>query len=411
MRRITLFICLFLFLLNSNAQTLHFSDLAKISLITCSPGEDVYARFGHSAIRVNDSINNIDIVFNYGIFDFNSKSFYLKFIKGETDYKLAAYDFSYFLPEYEERNSWVWEQVLNLTPTEKKELIEFLIENYQPENRTYRYNFVFDNCSTRPRDKILEALDGRLIYKNPKNEETFRDWVGIYVGEKTWLKLGIDMIFGDDADVVATQSKSMFLPEVLMNEFQTAEIVSTNVDGGTQPLVSEYNVLVSKKMEENKELFFLFRPLPATLFLLALGCAFLYKKRRFHYYYKALDTILFVLIGLIGCVVFYLSFFSLHPLVKSNANILWLNPLFLFAGIAQWFSPLRTTTFVILIINSILILLILILYAFEVHYFNIAFIPLTLLLFLRSFNYIRTRLKIGIKVGEKEIRYSSSQLK
>ena len=403
-------IYLFLCLLTPKAQAFSFSDSTKVSLITCSPGKEVYARFGHTAVRVNDPINGIDIVFNYGIFDFNSKNFYLKFIKGETDYKLAAYDFIYFLSEYIERNSWVWEQVLNLNPAEKKKLINSLMLNHRPENRTYRYNFVFDNCSTRPREKIIESLDGRLNYPFRESEKTFRDWVGLYTGEDTWLKFGIDMIFGDDADKLATRSQSMFLPEILMGEFQTAEITSIENEE-RRSLVSEYAILAEKKSEQKEELFFLFTPFAVSMFLLALGFAFLYKNRRFHYFYKTFDTVLFVTIGLIGCIVAYLSFFSLHPLVKHNASILWLNPLFLFAGVAQWIRPLKTATFFIILLNNLLILVILLLYAFDVHYFNAAFIPLITLLFLRSLNYNKIRLRKGIKIGNRKIKYSQNKWK
>lgn len=411
MKKASLFICLFVLLLNSNAQPFPISDSVEVSLITCSPGKEVYARFGHTAIRVNDPINDIDIVFNYGIFDFNSDNFYLKFIKGETDYKLAVYDFKYFLPEYIERNSWVWEQVLDLSIAEKKSLVNLLIENYQPENRTYRYNFVFDNCATRPRDKIIESISGRVIYNHPDSEKTFRDWVEVYVGSNTWLKFGIDMIFGDDADIIATKDQSMFLPDVLMEEFQMATIVSLHENNETHPLISKYNVLVEKEPEDVKQLFILFRPLPVTIFMLVLGLLFMYKNRKYHYFYKIMDTILFVAIGLIGCIAVYLSFFSLHPLVRHNIDILWLNPLFLIAGITQWFKRLRLPTLFIFALLNILILIVLLLYAFNVHYFNIAFIPLIVLLYIRSLNYIRIRVKKGIKIGNKKIKYSSSRLK
>ena len=406
MKKSVLFIFLFLFLLNLNAQVFSVSDDLKISLITCSPGKEIYARFGHTAVRINDPTNNIDIVFNYGIFNFNTQNFYLKFIKGETDYNLAAYDFSSFLPEYAERNSWVWEQVLNLNLTEKERLIDLLLVNYQPENRTYRYNFVFDNCSTRPRDKIKEALDGRLVYQNPETENTFRDWIELYVGTDSWLKFGIDMIFGDDSDIIATERESMFLPEVLMDEFHTATVVLNGENNETRPLISEYNIIVNKNPEKKKELFILFYPFSITSFLLILGFLFLFKQHKYHKFYKSFDSFLFITIGLIGCIAVYLSFFSQHPLVKHNANIMWLNPLFLVVGITQWFKPLKLITFFILLLNSILLVVILFLYIFNVHYFNIAFIPLIFLLYVRTYNYIRTRLKIGFKIGNRKIQYS-----
>ena len=144
------------------AQEMQFSDSASISILTCSPGQEVYAKFGHSGIRINDSVTKTDMVFNYGIFSFNTENFYYKFIKGETDYYLGVHPTDFFLAEYEERNSMVWEQVLNLSTTEKRKIINALIDNYRPENRVYRYNYVFDNCATRPRDKILNNITGYI---------------------------------------------------------------------------------------------------------------------------------------------------------------------------------------------------------------------------------------------------------
>ena len=136
-------------------------------------------------MRVCDPSKGVDLVFNFGVFNFNTDNFVFKFIKGETDYVLAVYDFNTFLPEYRERNSTVWEQVLNLSVAEKKELVRLLFENNQPENRVYRYNFIYDNCATRPRDKVLESLDGKVIYKTAPLYKTFREWVGEYIGYDT----------------------------------------------------------------------------------------------------------------------------------------------------------------------------------------------------------------------------------
>ena len=151
MRKTTLIIFFCLLFFHSGAQNLSFSDSASISIITCSPGQEVYAKFGHSGIRVSDPVNNKDLIFNYGIFSFDTENFYYKFIKGETDYFLGVHPTDFFLPEYKNRNSMVWEQVLNLTVTEKRRIINALLENYKPENRMYRYNFVFDKQNQQAR--------------------------------------------------------------------------------------------------------------------------------------------------------------------------------------------------------------------------------------------------------------------
>src|ERR1035437_506830 len=159
MKKYLLIVCILLTYIKLDAQQVIIGDSAVISLITCSPGQEVYSKFGHTAIRVKDPSNAIDIVFNFGIFSFETENFYYKFIKGETHYQLGVYETGFFLPEYVDRNSMVWEQILNLTTTEKRNLINNLLTNYEPQNRVYRYNFVFECCSTRPRDKILSSIN------------------------------------------------------------------------------------------------------------------------------------------------------------------------------------------------------------------------------------------------------------
>lgn len=213
-----LFFCLSFVI--TDAQNLVFSDSTIVSLVTCSPGKAAYEKFGHTAIRLNDPKNKIDLVFNYGIFSFETSNFYYKFVKGDTDYQLGVYPTEYFLPQYKERNSNVWESEILMTTAEKRNLINTLLENYRPENREYRYNFVYDNCATRPRDKILAAIEGHLILRNDVELKTYRQWFNSYAGNGSWLNFGLDLVFGMKADKDCPQYESMFLPEVLMNEFK-----------------------------------------------------------------------------------------------------------------------------------------------------------------------------------------------
>ena len=149
MKKVLFTFCCFLVTLQTFAQ---LSDQSTISLLTCEPGPAVYAKFGHTAIRITDPQNDFDIVFHYGIFDFSSDHFIARFVKGETDYQLGALPFRYFMPEYVERNSSVYEQKLNLTLEEKQKNYDALIENYQPKIVIYRYNFIYD---TAPHDIFL----------------------------------------------------------------------------------------------------------------------------------------------------------------------------------------------------------------------------------------------------------------
>jgi hypothetical protein len=358
----------------SHAQYLEVSDSTRISLLTCSPGKEVYARFGHTAIRVYDASKNIDLAFNYGIFNFNTTNFYLKFIKGETDYMLGATYTANFLPEYIERNSSVWEQTLNLGLDEKQELVDALFTNYEPENRIYRYNFVFDNCATRPRDKIKACLNSLLQYPNVYSELTFRNWIGKYVGTDTWLKFGIDIIIGSQADVYASREASMFLPEVLMREFDNAYTIDSI--GNQRNLILENNEIVKRKTEEIQVLPWYLTPLACScyFFLLASFISHIGAKRRKNS--KLFNSVVLLITGLLGFVVMYLSFFSLHPLVKYNYNILWLNPINIFTAVIIWIRPLKKLALTLQTINFILIITFLCFFVTNKQDFNIAFFPL-----------------------------------
>lgn len=385
MKRILLSFCILLCSLNIWAQTLTISDSAKISLITCSPGPEIYAKFGHTAIRVQDDANNVDVVFNYGIFSFNTSNFYYKFVKGETDYQLGIYETSFFLPEYKERNSSVWEQQLNLTASEKRKLFGMLMENYLPQNRIYRYNFIFDNCATRPRDKILSSLNSYVKFEAVSDQKTFRQWVGTYVGNDSWIKFGIDLLFGLDADRTTSLSESLFLPEILMTEFQSATIEGKNEPA--RKLVKEKTLLVSKNIDETEPASrWIFKPLGAAILLLIVGIIITAWDANRHRHLKIFDSLLLITTGLTGLIVCFMMLFSTHPLVKNNLNILWLNPLNIILGILIWIKnvDLRRMIFFYQIFNITLLIVSLFCFALSIQSFNIATFPLIVLLLIRS---------------------------
>lgn len=207
--------------LGMSAQRL--SEQARISLLTCTPGEELYARYGHTAIRVLDEQNDIDIVFNYGIFDFNTDHFYWKFVRGETWYELGAAPMWWFMREYDEEQRPVYEQVLNLTAEQTNILWDKLVENYQPENRKYLYNFVFDNCATRPYQLIINVLGDSIVSDyDGYTCQTYRDFISHYTGQHTWANAGINLLFGPKADRPMTNGQRLFLPEELMYYIQYA---------------------------------------------------------------------------------------------------------------------------------------------------------------------------------------------
>lgn len=391
-RTLTIWILLLGIFVTSYSQSILVGDSAEISLITCSPGPVAYEKFGHTALRYHDPATGMDVVFNYGIFDFDEPGFYSKFVKGETYYKLGVYDTQLFLPQYAERNSQVTEQILNLTKEEKQKLLDALFVNYLPENRDYLYNFVFDNCATRPRDKVLELFRGnRIQYKLPEDNRTFREWVAAYTGERSWLMFGIDLVFGKDADKKVMRWDTMFLPEVLSKELGEVDIVEN--DSITRPLIKSKSILVPaiEKVEKSNLLKY---PLFATSLLFVIGLFFTIYEFRNKKHFKILDFILLLVTGIAGLIIFYLMFFSIHPLVKMNVNILWCNPLNIIIALLLWSRKASKAVLIFQIINVILFMMVLVVGTMALQILNIAFVPVIILLIVRSFWWLQRNWKI-----------------
>ncbi|MDO5572155.1 MAG: DUF4105 domain-containing protein [Bacteroidales bacterium] len=368
--------------LNFSLKAQNGDSLLQVSLLTASPGEMAYERFGHTALRVKDKSKDLDVVFNYGVFSFNTPNFYYRFVKGETDYILAAVNFPYFLTEYALRGSRVTEQILNLTPEEKTKLFEALKLNAQKENRVYRYSFLFDNCSTRPRDIIENNINGKVNYLNPGPEVTFRDLVHSKSDVDPWLTFGIDLVFGKNADKTISYRQEMFLPEILMQAFETAKI-------DDKPLINQTNILV---MEDSDKEISPLNPLLSPLFvcwslfvlILILSIIDVSKNIQF----KLSDTILFGIAGIAGIILFYLNFISVHPAVDNNYNCVWLQPLQLFAAIAIWVKSSKRILYYYHFVNFVALSVLLLCYWFLQQVFNAAFFPLIGVLMLRSLTYI-----------------------
>ena len=176
------------------------TDSIQFSLLTCAPGNEIYALFGHTAIRYQNFSRGVDLVFNYGMFSFNTPHFVYRFVKGETDYQLGITPYPYFESEYAFRGSSVYQQILNLTYSEKMSLLKLLQDNYLPENRIYRYNYFYDNCTTRARDQIEKSIQGQVVYPSVSWHKTFRGIVHEFTKGSPWDELGIDLCLGAEAD-------------------------------------------------------------------------------------------------------------------------------------------------------------------------------------------------------------------
>jgi hypothetical protein len=303
------------------------SPEAEISLLTGSPGNALYTTFGHSAIRVRDPRQDLDLVFNYGTFDFSTPNFYLKFLRGKLDYMLSVEAFDRFQRGYYYGNQWVIEQVLQLDSAQKQAVFNFLAINYQPENRFYKYDFFFDNCATRIRDLFHASLGNRLHAAYPagwsENPATFRQLLRHYLqGWHLWSGFGIDIILGMPTDRPARPEQYLFLPDFMAEAYRISRIEHP---GHSQaPFVAGEETIITNQPVPVPPGYLM--PLPVTwaFFSLVLLLSILGLNRR-----KALagiDLFLFGLAGIVGLLIVFLWFFTEHSATKDNLNILWAWP-------------------------------------------------------------------------------------
>lgn len=300
-------------MLANTLQAYEADENMRISLLTCSPGEELYAKFGHTALRVYDSINDIDIVFNYGIFDFATEQFYWKFVKGETWYELGASPMRWFMYEYDMTQRPVYEQVLNLTPQQREHIWQALAVNYQPENRQYLYNFVFDNCATRPYYLISNALGDTIISDYTGYTGcTYRAFIRHYTGVWSWENAGINLLFGSKADQPMNNEQRLFLPEELMFYLESAHL-----SDGT-PIVSESN---AAPFVIAKTPWYASWPFGLALYFAFVLTMSIYDRKRgkWSWWVELTAGIPYILLLVI---VTFLTFFSIHPLVGFGWRLL-----------------------------------------------------------------------------------------
>lgn len=384
-------------------KPMQVQDTLQVSLLTCGPGTEVYELFGHTALRVRQQQpGGFDYVFNYGMFNFNAPAFVWRFTKGETDYCLGVNDFRDFLLNYVMRESRVDEQILNLTPEQSRALFDALLENALPQNRVYRYNFLFDNCATRPRNMVEATLDHRVRYREPAGVlPTFREEIDRYAGRCPWLIFGIDLALGSGLDRPMSYREQMFGPEVLKEAFAAAEI-QQSPDSAAVPLVSRTEVLYDPEepARPDETPFYLTPLFVAWLFAAVVAAVSVYDIRR-RKWSRGLDTVLFTVYGLGGVIIFFLMFVSVHPATCPNYSAFWLHPLWLLMALFIWFKSLKNVVKYYHFANFAALLVFVALWRWIPQQFNAAFFPLVLVLMMRSVTYLWVdRLK---KTDEKQI--------
>lgn len=297
------------------------------SLLTCWQSEEIYGLYGHTALRWRNVESGEDLVFNYGIFNFRKPFFALRFTMGKTDYELGVTDYGVFRRAYRERGVRVREQVLDLSEEESERLLRAILINYLPENRVYRYNCYYDNCTTRARDKIEECVGGRIVYPDSIYERaTFRTLIHGSNKGHPWAAFGVDMCMGLGSDLSIERRKQQFLPRVLMDDFDGAQIEER--DGSRRPLVRRSKIVVDPG-ERVIEKEFPLSPTECGIVLLALCLIIGILELRKGRLVWGLDILLMTGQTLAGIIIVAL-FLSEHPTTSTNLQILILNPLPLF---------------------------------------------------------------------------------
>lgn len=361
----------------SNAQ---LSERATISVLTCGPFDELYSAFGHSAFRVYDPELNIDVVCNYGTFDYDQPYFYLNFALGNNLYQLSLEDYTRFENRYIYENRFIHEQVLNLTQEQKNKVFQYLQWNARPENQKYLYDYFYDNCSTKIRDVLITTLgdDIKFDESHIATGRTIRQLTDPYLKKIPWGDLGIDICLGLPMDKVAAPLEYMFLPDFVESGFDQASILH---NGTKVPLVKEKQITFeARDMEFNNVLP---HPMYVSVSIMLITVVVSYfdfrKKRRS----RKIDCFLFVATGVIGVLLTFLWFFTNHKAAAWNFNLLWAIPFHLFAGIAL----LRTRSWLVtyFLVTAIIAGLTLISWPVLPQMLHYALIPLVAALGLRAF--------------------------
>lgn len=371
----------------SFSQYITYSDATEISVLTCGPGEELYSTFGHSAFRIKDTVNHLDVVYNYGMFDFNAPNFYTNFAKGKLIYKLGRNRFSNFFEQYQFENRAVSEQILNLDTTQKRQLISFLEHNAQQGNASYQYDFFYNNCATKIRSVLEDVFPNQLQFNDSHitSSYTMRQLINNNVPYNTWANVGINIALGAVIDVKATTDEYQFLPEYIFKAFNNCSI-------NNRPLIKENISLLEKNTSIAQNSTFILSPLVVVFSIssLILFITFYdYKKRKRT---KTLDIILLFTTGTIGVLVLLLWLATNHGTTANNLNVLWaFAPNLIFSLCMFSNTTQKWMSYYVMILVGLLIIQALA-WGLKVEEFSVALTPFFIALLVR-YSYVYCHLK------------------
>lgn len=369
---ISLISCLFV----SDIGKAQDSSHIQISLLTCTPGEELYSTFGHSAIRIIDSSSANDIVFNFGTFNFDDEGFYLKFVQGKLLYFLSAERFQDFSYMYQSTGRGITEQILNFSAAEKIKIQHELFENLKEENKYYLYDFFFDNCTTRLRDIIQKnAPEKELKASKQLLAYTFRNAIHSYLdkNDKAWSKLGIDLLLGASTDKKMTEQDAQFLPDNLMNAIDKK-------NHQRKLVIAKEDVFPFKPIKIESKLF---TPLLAfSMLLLLYVLASSFKNSINPLILSGMDGFIFFITGSIGILLIIMWTATNHAMCKYNFNLLWAIP---FNTIMAFFvRPSKLWMRNYFGLQAVFLTATLIAWTLLPQKMNLGFLPIVLLLLYRS---------------------------
>jgi hypothetical protein len=349
-------------------------------LITCGPGTETYSIYGHSALRVTiDQPGGLktDTVYNWGVFDFDTPNFAWKFAKGRLNYMLASESFGRFVMGYFYEERYVLSQKIDLTSSEKRTVMNLVNENLKPENVRYRYDFFYDDCSTRIRDLLEKATGNKLIYPEESPDvPTFRDMIGKYQAPYPWLQFGIDLLVGSPADIKAGVRDRMFLPLDMMAGLSETEVQR---NGEAASLLGPAEVILDFEPPVVKPAFLLS---PVFVFSLLLIIVIVLSIRfRGRAQANMIDFTVFFILSLVSLVIIFFTFFSDHQQVKWNFNIIWINPFIILCLISILLGRNNRIWFRVVFVLTLIFILT---QFFLPQEFNPATYPLALILLFRS---------------------------
>lgn len=354
----------------------------RVSLLTCSPGEELYSTFGHTAIRVTDSSRVMDIVFNYGTFDDRDPDFFIKFTKGLMLYSLSAYPFSDFVYEYQSAGRGVTEQVLNLSCQQKQALIHALMTNSTEANRHYYYYFYTDNCTTRARDIIVKYSGDSVQYGQvlPSPKTTYRNLIHQYLDSTgmTWSKFGIDILLGANLDEKADNKGAMFLPDYLMLAMD-----KTTMDG--RQLISSSSVVLAPAPISGDARTAISPVMAFAILLIAITAISVMNKEWANKLLTGFDFLFFFLLGALGVLLLTLWIIRVDEVCRNNYNLLWAIPTHLVVAPALLFNAKKQWIRKYFRIVCMLTGLVLLCWFFLPQQLNPAIAPLMGLILVRSF--------------------------